>query len=399
MRSALLAALALVFMVMEPREPEVTAVPMPDAGHAGEAYLTRTPDGSVLASWIERHGDEARMVVARRDGAGWSEPVGIARGSNWFVNWADVPSVAMHPGGTMMAHWLERLGEGRYAYGVRFSLSTDEGLTWSAPEWLHADLSATEHGFARMIPFKDGFLAVWLDGNGYAAGRREMAVHGRTVGLDGMLGPETVIDARTCDCCPTELVALPDGRAAAIYRDRSSEEIRDMALSVFDGSAWSEPTALHEDGWQINACPVNGPAADASGDAVAAAWFTMATGSPEVWFRFLDAGSMDAISEPVRFDMGRPAGRVAVRMEDSGTAVLMWMEGGEENVSGLYVRRVYRDGSMGEAVRIASTSTGRAVGYPRLERDGDGWLVVWTQPAETADDPARLKAVHIRFDA
>ncbi len=243
----------------------------------------------------------------------------------------------------------------------------------------------------------DGFLTVWLDGNGYATDRREMAVHGRTVRVEGSLGPEQTIDARTCDCCPTELVPLPGGRAAIIYRDRSAEEIRDMSMAVFNGTGWSESVSLHEDGWQINACPVNGPAADRTGDVVAAAWFTMAQGSPEVWYRFMDAGSLEAVSEPVRFDVGRPAGRVAVRMENADTAVVVWMEGGDKEVAGLYARRVYRDGGMDDVVRIASTSTGRAVGYPRLERDGDGWLVVWTQPAEAADGPARLAAAHIRF--
>lgn len=398
MRLLLAAAVTALFVVAGSALTfEVTPVPMPDTGHAGEAHLTRTQDGTVVASWLERHGDEARMVVARRTGGAWTEPVEVARGGNWFVNWADVPSVAVHPNGAMMAHWLERLGEGRYAYGVRFALSSDEGRSWSAPEWLHADRSATEHGFARIIPFEDGFLAVWLDGNGYATDRREMAVHGRMVGVDGSLGPEQTIDARTCDCCPTELVPLPEGRAAAIYRDRSSEEIRDMSMSIFDGTGWSESVPLHDDGWQINACPVNGPAADRAGDSVAAAWFTMATGSPEVWYRFLNAGTMEAVSEPARFDVGRPAGRVAVRMESPGTAVVVWMEGGDEDVAGLYARRVHRDGTMDEAVQIASTSTGRAVGYPRLERDGDGWLVVWTEPAEAADGPARLKAAHILF--
>jgi len=400
MKALLFAALVALFVVGAVlQDPEVTDVSMPDTGHAGEAHLTRSADGTVLASWIERHGDNARMVFTRRSDGAWTEPAEIASGDNWFVNWADVPSLAVHPDGAMMAHWLERLGDGRYAYGVRFALSSDDGQTWSVPEWLHADRSATEHGFARITPYGDGFLAVWLDGNGYATERREMAVHSRTVGFDGALGPEFVVDARTCDCCPTELVSLPGGRAATIYRDRSSEEIRDMSISVFDGSGWSQPASLHDDGWQINACPVNGPAADQSGDAVAAAWFTMATSAPEVWFRFLSTDTMEAVSEPVRFDVGRPAGRVAIRMENPETAVVVWMEGGDEDVAGLYARRIHRDGSMDDAIRVASTSTGRAVGYPRLERDGDGWLVVWTQPGESSDDPARLQAVHIRFDA
>lgn len=379
--------------------PTITPVEMPDTGHAGEAFLARTPEGTTMASWIERHGQSARMVVARRLDTGWSEPLEIARGDNWFVNWADVPSVAVHESGTMIAHWLERLGDERYAYGVRFALSDDDGLTWSHPAWLHEDRSPTEHGFARILPYSNGFLAVWLDGNAYATERREMAIHARMVSLDGVPGREMVIDPRTCDCCPTELVALPDGRLATIYRDRSDGELRDMSFSVFDGGEWSEPRTLHEDGWQINACPVNGPAADTSGDAIATAWFTMASGSSEVWAGFVPADDFSMMTDPIRVDNGRPAGRVAVRMDGPETAVVLWMEGGSEDQAGLFVRKVHRDGTMGEAFRVAFTSTGRTVGYPRLERDAEGWLAVWTQPGAEPDTPSRLKAVHINFDA
>lgn len=396
--SAAVLILGMVAAVMGP-DPTLVPVDVPDSGRAGEAHLTRTPQGAIVASWIEQGEAGARMVVARRSDGAWTKPVEIARGDNWFVNWADVPSVAVHPDGVMMAHWLERLGKERYAYGVRFALSHDEGATWTAPEWLHADRSPTEHGFARIIPHEEGFLAVWLDGNGYATERREMSVHARTIAFDGSLGEEETVDSRACDCCPTELIALPDGRAATLYRDRTAEELRDMSISVWDGLSWSEPEPLHEDGWQINACPVNGPAADGNGDAVAAAWFTMATGSPEVWVTFLSAASMTGRQEPVRIDTGRPAGRVALRMESPETAVVLWMEGGDPDKAGLYARRVHRDGTFDQAVQVASTSTGRSVGYPRLEREGEGWLVMWTQPGERPEEPSRLRAAHLQFES
>ena len=378
-------------------DPVVTSVALPDQGSAGETFLTRSSDGSTLLSWVEQTDGEARMVFYAWKNGAWSTPKEIARGANWFVNWADVPSIAAHPNGTMMAHWLERLGDARYAYGVRVARSTDGGNTWSEPEWLHADRSPTEHGFARIEPYQDGFLAVWLDGSGYATERREMSVHARTIDAHGSFGPERAVDTRACDCCPTELVVLPGGKAGTIYRDRSGEEQRAMSISVFDGDDWTAPSSLNEDGWMINACPVNGPAADVSGDAVAAAWFTMPSGQPEVWARVLDADDLTHAGEPVRVDVARPAGRVAVRMVSPDEAMVLWMEGGEAGAAGLYLRRVYRDGTMSDAHRIVANSTGRAVGYPRLERLEDDWLVTWTEPGETREDPNRLRAARVAW--
>lgn len=390
-----LAAVLLALTLLSGADPVITPVPMPDKGSAGETHLTTTANGHVLASWVEQQEGRARLVMARHDGTKWSTPREVAGGINWFVNWADVPSVTAHTDGALMAHWLERLGDERYAYGVRFALSTDGGSSWSDPAWLHADRSPTEHGFARIIPFGNGFLAAWLDGNGYATERKEMSVHARTISFSGVLGPETVVDSRTCDCCPTELVPLPDGRAVTMYRDRSEGEQRDLFLSVFDGKTWSHPSSLHEDGWVIQACPVNGPAADVAGGHLAAAWFTMPSGAPEVWTRFLDSDTVEPLTEPVRVDLGRPAGRVALRMDGPDAALVLWMEGGDPSTSGLYLRRVERGGKKGEAIKVAGTSTGRAVGYPRLERLGSDWLVVWTEPGAVQGDASRLKAVRV----
>ncbi len=369
----------------------VEHIEMPDQGHAGAPTLLHDAAGRLVAAWIERHNGEARLVMAKRSLNGWDAPVVLASGTNWFVNWADVPSVVFHPDGGAMAYWLERLGEGRYSYGVRYITSAD-GSAWSDPAWLHEDRSPSEHGFVTAVPYEDGFMAVWLDGNGYATERREMSVHAREIATDGTLGEERSIDARTCDCCPTELIDLGDGRLATIYRDRSDEEIRDMSVSVFNGTEWSSPTSLHDDNWNINACPVNGPSADIAGDLVAASWFTMATGSPEVFAGFLDGQTLSA-SDPVRVDLGRPAGRVALRMASSDEALVMWMEGGDPEIAGLYVRTLGADGHMGNPVKLAETSTGRAVGYPRLARDGVDWLAVWTEPAPDDGEQARLRGV------
>ena len=379
-------------------DTELTRISVPTQGEAGEPFLTRLPDGGVAASWIERSDDVARLVFSRLqiDGA-WSSPSEIASGSTWFVNWADVPSIAVHPDGSLIAHWLDRLGDERYAYGVRFSLSDDGGDTWSDPDWLHEDRSPTEHGFASIVPHDAGFMAVWLDGNGYATERREMAVHARTIGTDGALGIETAVDSRTCDCCPTSLVDAGGGRLLSLYRDRSADETRDIYVVAYENGSWSTPEPVASDGWSINACPVHGPSADVHDDNVVVGWFTMAGGAPEVRIAFsADAGR--TFSDPIRTDLGRPAGRVAVRMLSPNEAVILWLEGADpENdqaQAGLLLRTVSRDGSLGETIELANASASRSTGYPRLERSDDGWVALWTVPGE----PSTLASARITWE-
>ena len=255
--------------------------------------LTADPQGTPWLSWVEPAGEGHALKYARLGAGGWSAPGEAARGRDWFVNWADFPSVVHAGGGRLAAHWLEKREGGPYAYDVVMAVSTDGGASWTPPARPHGDGTATEHGFVTLVPGALGARAVWLDGRntGSVATGAETAHHGghggamtlRAGGLDwsGRPLPELELDPMTCDCCQTGAAATPTG-LLVVYRDRSPGEIRDVySVSLGDDGA-SLPAPVASDGWRMPACPVNGPAIDATGDRVAVAWFTAADERPAV---------------------------------------------------------------------------------------------------------------------
>ena len=70
----------------------IQAVPSPASPGSAEPQLTVSEKG-VLLSWIERTGTYAALKFAERTATGWTTPRQVAGGTDWFVNWADVPSV------------------------------------------------------------------------------------------------------------------------------------------------------------------------------------------------------------------------------------------------------------------------------------------------------------------
>ena len=90
----------------------VTQLDAPAAPGSGEPNLAVAPDGRVLLSWIEPAGENQHSLrfAARSKGGAWSKPETIKSGSGWFVNWADFPSLAALPDGTLFAHWLAKSG-------------------------------------------------------------------------------------------------------------------------------------------------------------------------------------------------------------------------------------------------------------------------------------------------
>jgi len=359
----------------------------PAGVNSGQPYVFAGNDGLFYMSWIEP-GNEKKHVFrfTTFDGHNWDEPAGIAQGDHFFVNWADVPSIFLSEDNRLAAHWLESSGEWIFAYDVRMRLSGDRGISWGDPVTPHRDGTKTEHGFASFFNHPDGGIGfVWLDGReaeyqGAAGGDHghggdwNMHLRSTIIKSNNQLSGELLLDDRVCECCPTVAVETGDGVLVA-YRNRTADEIRDISLVRYENGAWSEPYALHHDGWNIPGCPVNGPALSANGSDVAAAWYTAADNDARVNVAFSNDGG-ETFGEPVRLDNGLPAGRVAIEQLDDGSVIVLWIEILEED-AGLMVRRVHPDGTSGNAEKIARVNDDRSSGFPRMARIQDTVLFAW----------------------
>ena len=366
-----------------------TALPSPAGLRSGEPFLTTDSAGTVHMTWIERTSDSSHAVrYARLEGETWSPPSTIVERRDLFVNWADYPAVIVTPSGQLLAHWLQRSGAGRYAYDVRVAQSADRGSTWTEGQVLHTDRSPGEHGFVALWSAPgDSVRAAWLDGRNMAGGhdahaKGAMSVQSVSVSSNGTLGPEQAIDLRSCECCQVAATVTPTGAVVA-YRDRTEDEIRDIAVVRQVGGQWTAPTNVSADGWKIAACPVNGPALASRGDTVALAWFTGAQDTARVRVAFSTDGGK-TFSAPVRIDGGTPAGRVGITLDTNGDAIVSWLERVPPEAAEVRVRRVARSGEMGEPLTVSRTSSARASGFPRIVRSGDALVAAWTAPGDSA---------------
>ncbi len=360
-----------------PTRSGVIEVEVPAGEGSGQPWLSSRGDDLWL-SWLEPAGEGWAFRFAAIGGGG-GPAVTIAEGRDFFVNWADVPSVTPLPGGGFVAHWLERSGGAGVAYGVR-AVRSDDGVAWSDP-WTPHDDSPTEHGFVSVLPDDDAFGLVWLDGRRFVDGpegqaSHEMTLRHREVSGAGDAGPEIVIDSRVCDCCPTD-AARTAGGWVVVYRDRSADEIRDVhAVRLVDGE-WSDGRPFHRDGWFVEGCPVEGPAVVAEGDEVAVAWFTAAGATPRVVVAFSDDQGV-TFDEPIRVDDGDPVGRVGLVREEGGVRV-SWIEGVAGGDAELRHRRVERAAAAGPSATVTALRGARAAGIPRMARHGDDVVFAWTE--------------------
>lgn len=393
MRASLFVAIACLTLgacdrVSEPSFTLAAATTPADSGASLPNLYTAT-DGRVVMSWVERVDSSTsalRMAIRAVDGR-WGAVREVERRKDFFLNWADFPSVVLLNDGRLVAHWPQRNGAGRYAYEVRMSESTDGGATWAPSRTPHKAGVEAEHGFVSILPSADGASVFFLDGgNNISPAAHSHGGEGHAIPMTLAMNAwnstmsaatKTVVDNRVCDCCQTSAAMTSKG-PVVVFRDRSEQEIRDIAISRFVDGAWTASTPVHADNWEVNFCPVNGPMVQAYGDTVVVAWFTAARDTAKVQVAFsYDAGA--TFAAPVRVDDGTPAGRVGLQLFD-GAAYVSWLERGEGDAAAVKLRRVNRDGTRDSSLVISQSSGARSSGFPRMTRLNDGVLLAWTEP-------------------
>jgi hypothetical protein len=381
------AAVVTTTRAAKAEEWSVHVIPLsaPAARDSAQPQLSARRDRVVL-SWIERAGDRASLRFAERTDTGWTEARTAASGTDWFVNWADVPSVVLLDDGSLAAHWLQKSATSTYAYDVQLSFSRDKGTTWTLPVTPHHDGTRTEHGFASLFQMPGAGLGlVWLDGRQMKAGNHEgmdagpMSVRGAVFNREGTQTGEMLVDDRVCECCPTAAAVTSSGPIVA-FRNRTTDEIRDIYVSRLVGGKWTESVPVHRDNWKIAACPVNGPALSADGQNVAIAWFTAAGNEGHVYAAFSsDSGA--TFGAPIRIDDVGAVGRVDVELLADGSAAVTWIEFAEQR-SEFRIRRADRGGSRSASMAVSGIAAGRSSGYPRLARRGNELLFAWVETGE-----------------
>ena len=367
-------------------------IPVPASTGSAQVNLATGPGGEVYLSWMETNdAGWPAIKFASKTASGWSAARTIAEGEALVVNYADFPSLLAVDGKFLAAHWMTSIPNSGEGYNVNIAVSHDTGQSWTKPVVANRDGTPTEHGFVSMAPMPGGGIAaVWLDSRKLDDKTDDVAMMTARINSDGTAGTETVLDERVCECCQTSSVAV-NGGILTVYRDRTKDEIRDIAIVRFDGKTWTAPKIVSADNWMIDACPINGPAIAARGNDVAVAWFTIVNDKSRVNVAFSSDGG-NTFGKAVQVDDGDPVGRVDVVVPESGKAVVSWLEKKDKSAE-LRARQVQSDGARQPAVTVGTTSAGAAGGFPKMELAQGSIVFAWTDSAQkkvrTAELPVR----------
>jgi hypothetical protein len=343
-------------------------------------------NGRLVVSWVQpgSKDESATIFVTERVGETWDEPAIVSEDERLMINWADFPEPQILGTDGLAMHWLVRAGGPQFAYGIRLA-QRGADRQWSVPVIPHGQDHAAEHGFVSLVP--DDASAVdtlWLDGREMGRGGTMELRHARW-DPSGRLGPQQVIDADVCTCCQTDATRVGEN-LLVVYRDHAPGEIRDISIVRQGDNGWESPSRFSNDGWQISACPVNGPAIDSAENHVVVAWFTQANDEPKVLARDSTDGGV-SWSETRRIDDGDPIGRVDVTMLAEGAWAVSWIENDETDAAVRVRRYNPEQEEMDESMTLGLTGAQRDSGFPRIDFDGERLWATWTETSR----PSQLR--------
>ena len=96
-----------------------------NSSNTGESFLLST-DNDLYISWIEESMDTSYLYMSKLNLDIWGKRELITKGVNWFVNWADFPSISINnKSDLMIAHYLKKSSEELNLKNLSMGMSAD----------------------------------------------------------------------------------------------------------------------------------------------------------------------------------------------------------------------------------------------------------------------------------
>jgi hypothetical protein len=228
-------------------------------------YVVGDSHGGFLVAYVDKRGGQSNVMLQRSQ-----SPVGVSsavrvndRPGEGAVRNENPPKIAVGPNNAVYVVWASE--RERWKGNIRFTRSLNGGQTFEPAIDLNSDAAAPpiSRAFESIVVDAKGRIYVaWIDERNKTAKDRGAEIwlaisedHGKTFSHDRR------VVSNVCECCRTALAVDSAGRVYLSYRLVSAEGpmFRDIAVARSDdGGKTFRPAAVNHDGWELNACPIDG---------------------------------------------------------------------------------------------------------------------------------------------
>lgn len=248
--------------------------------------------GGFYLAFIRRaNGTSDVMLRHSMDGRSFSEPVRVNdKIGDATVRNENPPKVAVGPAGEVYVCWASETA--KWKGDIRFARSTDRGKTFLPAVTLNSDAGGppTGHAFQSITVDRAGRIFIaWIDERAKKASNRGAELWLATSEDNGKsFSRDRRVVSDVCECCRTNIQIDSKGRLFLSYRTVPAigPMHRDIVVArSTDAGISFKTTTVSADRWDINACPVTGPALSVDlRDQIHVIWFTGGSEKPGLYY-------------------------------------------------------------------------------------------------------------------
>lgn len=300
-------------------------------------YFTKDNHGNPVLCWTELNNQDSlyrlKYAIYDLEAKAFGEPITVVGSEGSSTAAESMAKIAFKSDGTIIALFNKRFenAKSRFASGIYYTLSSDEGESWTLPQFIHSETSE-EYGrsFFNMCTLADGEIAaIWLDGRFGDEEKGSALFFSRTDQGEGF-GIESCLDKSTCECCRTEMIKDENGGIHIAYRgiqfpfENLGKQVRDMVYSFShdNGNTFSPVKSISKDNWEIEGCPHTGPTLAQTKEGMHAVWFT-GGGAPGLYLSSLQDVSQEYKDRIKLSEEGRHPQMVSIK---GNSLAIVWDE-------------------------------------------------------------------------
>ena len=271
-------------------EPNGTACQKTISIHCGKTpSAVFSQDGRLWVAFVQ--GQYVYVVNSDNMGVDFSTPVRANTVPEpIYTNGENRPKIVLGPEGYIYLSWT-KITEGRFSGDIRFTRSTDGGLSFDPVKTINDDGLTTSHRFDEMIVSPAGTIYLaWLDqrdklqaGGEYSGSAVYFAVSNNQ---GQQFSPNQKVVDHSCECCRLAMAPAEGESVAVMWRHIFGVNTRDHAMAQLnaDGSS-AEFSRVSFDEWQVDACPHHGPDISAAGKGIYhLAWFSNGESNQGIYY-------------------------------------------------------------------------------------------------------------------
>jgi hypothetical protein len=306
-------------------------------------YVVSDKHGGFFIAYVQRKNGLSNVLLQHsRSGGVVDAPVRVNdRPGDGAVRNENPPKVAIAPNDDVYVVWASE--RERWKGNIRFARSVNGGKTFEPAIDLNSD--AFQQPISRAfesitVDAKGRIFVAWIDERTKTALDRAAEIwlvtsedHGKTFSHDRKILSDV------CECCRIALAVDSTGRIYLSYRlvPSTGPMLRDIAVARSDdGGNTFKPSVVSHDGWELNACPIDGATMTIdSADRIHVVWFTQTGEMPRLYIAWsVDHGA--SFSKPALFDSSQklakhahivavPGNRVLLAWDDvNGASIVKW---------------------------------------------------------------------------